>query len=223
MKGKLIVLDGNDGSGKATQTKLLADWLNKEGFLVEVIDFPRYYDNAFGALIGECLRGEHGDFIGLDPKIASTLYAVDRFESKEKIQTWLNQGRIVLCDRYATANMIHQGGKIIDDEERISFVTWLENMEFVIFKIPRPDLVLYLDVPVSISLQNLSGKKESYTKNEKDQHEANESFLENSRKTANWLLGRNLNWNLIECSDGVKMHSLETINVDIITQVKKII
>ncbi|MEK7181986.1 MAG: thymidylate kinase, partial [Patescibacteria group bacterium] len=99
-KGKLIVIDGTDGSGKATQTDLLLKRFKKEGLLVKKLDFPRYEDNFFGKFIGECLAGEHGDFVSLDPRIASSLYAFDRFETKPLIEKWLSAGYTVILDRY---------------------------------------------------------------------------------------------------------------------------
>ncbi|MEK6820941.1 MAG: thymidylate kinase, partial [archaeon] len=117
-KGKLIVLDGIDGSGKATQVKLLAEKFKRLGIPTKVIDFPRYYDNFFGKLIGEYLSGQYGDFIQTDPRVASVLYAADRFESCEQIKDWLGKGFVVIADRYASANQIHQGGKIGQPKRR---------------------------------------------------------------------------------------------------------
>ncbi|PIR04899.1 MAG: thymidylate kinase, partial [Candidatus Liptonbacteria bacterium CG11_big_fil_rev_8_21_14_0_20_35_14] len=147
-KGKLIVIDGIDGSGKATQIKLLETRLKKEKIKVKTIDFPRYQDNFFGKLIGKYLSGIYGDFIKVAPRLASVLYAADRFESSQQIQNWLNLGFTVLADRYATANQIHQGGKISNLKERKDFLKWLDTMEYEIFKIPKPDLVIYLDLPL---------------------------------------------------------------------------
>ena len=149
--GKLIVIDGIDGSGKATQVRLLKERLVKEKIKVKTIDFPRYYDNFFGKLIGEYLAGQYGDFSEVDPRLASVLYAADRFESSTDIKKWLDAGYIVLADRYVSANQIHQGGKIADPKKRKDFFTFLDTMEHGVFKIPRPDVVVYLDVPFEIS------------------------------------------------------------------------
>src|SRR3989338_976953 len=129
-KGTLIVIDGTDGSGKATQTELLVKRLIQTGLKVRKIDFPQYTQNMFGRLIRECLDGKHGDFIAMDPRIASTLYAVDRFESAKEIMAWIDEGYVVVTDRYVSANQIHQGGKIKDDILRKEFIEWLETMEF---------------------------------------------------------------------------------------------
>src|SRR4051812_35712095 len=111
-KGLFIVFDGNDGSGKATQSKLLAEYFGSLGHPHLKLDFPGYDRNFFGAFLGECLAGAHGDFVHLDPKIASSLYALDRLESTKAIHDALGAGSIVLADRFASSNQIHQGGKI---------------------------------------------------------------------------------------------------------------
>lgn len=205
-KGKLIVIDGIDGSGKATQTALLAKRLKKTGLKVKTIDFPRYYDNFFGHLIGEYLSGKFGDFIKIDPRIASVLYAADRFESSEKIKGWLEQGCIVLSDRYVSANQIHQGGKIRSVASRKKFLDWLEKMEFEIFRIPKPDLVIYLDVPFEISRKWLKDKvtkrSKKYLKGKKDVAEDNLIHLKDSRESALYLHKINKNWRKISCCEG---------------------
>ena len=149
-KGKLIVIDGTDGSGKATQVALLSKRLQKEGYKIKNVDFPEYYKNFFGKFIGECLSDEKFNFINTHPKIASVLYAADRFESKQEIEKWLEQGYVVITNRYVSANQIHQGGKIHSAKERKEFLSWLDQMEYSVFKIPKPDVVLYLSLPISI-------------------------------------------------------------------------
>ena len=123
-----------------------------EGCLVRTMDFPQYGNNFFGAFIGECITGEHGDFLTLDPRITSVLYAADRFESSEKIKKWLNDGDTVVLDRYVSANQIHQGGKIFDTRKRKEFLLWLDEMEYGVFHLPRPHMVIYLDVPIDTSI-----------------------------------------------------------------------
>jgi len=111
-KGKLIVIDGTDGSGKATQVALLVKRLKKEGKTVKIVDFPEYYKNFFGAFIGHCLSEQYYKFLNVHPKIASVLYAADRWESSEELRNWLKKGHIVIANRYVSANQIHQAGKI---------------------------------------------------------------------------------------------------------------
>lgn len=208
-KGKLIVIDGIDGSGKATQTRLLEARLKKEGHKVKVIDFPRYQDNFFGKLIGEYLSGVYGDFIQMDPRVASLLYAADRFESSHIMKKWIDQGYIVLSDRYVSANQIHQGGKIRSAKEREKFLAWLEKMEYSVFKIPTPELVVYLDVPFEISQYWLKQKvakrkKQVYLKNNrKDVAEDNLIHLKDSRNSALSLAKANKNWVKVSCCKGM--------------------
>ena len=110
--GNFLVIEGSDGAGKATQTDLLVKRLRDEGRRVKTIDFPRYRDNHFGKLLRDCLDGKHGDFLKLDPRITSLVYAADRFESSKQIRRWLEEGADVVADRYVSANMLHQGSKI---------------------------------------------------------------------------------------------------------------
>ena len=157
-QGKFVVIDGIDGAGKATQTELLVKHLKQLKVPVRKIDFPGYERNVFGKLIGECLAGKHGDFVQVDPRIGSTLYAADRFESKAKIERWLKAGYVVIADRYVSSNQIHQGGKIKDPKKRQEFLKWLDTVEYTIFGIPRPDLIVYLHLPVALSLKLLHAK-----------------------------------------------------------------
>lgn len=219
MKGKFIVLDGNDGSGKATQSKLLRGHLAEAGIDSIMMDFPAYDRNFFGAFIGECLAGKRGDFLHMDPKIASALYALDRLESSENIRTALEKGKVVIADRFASSNQIHQGGKIADEQERTIFLTWLDKMEHEILKIPRPDFIIYLRVPVEISLKLLLEKRA--TKNQllgagvKDTVEEDRTYLERSHETANWLATHQPNWKVVDCAGGDGIRSIEDIHEEI--------
>lgn len=224
-KGKLIVLDGIDGSGKATQVNLLEERLRKEGVKVKTIDFPRYEDNFFGKLIGEYLSGIYGDFIKVDPKLASVLYAADRFESSKKIQDWLDSGFIVLADRYATANQIHQGGKIDNQKKRKEFLSFLDTMEYSVFKIPRPDLVIYLDVPFEVSKvwlqKKVAQRKKTYLKGRKDVAEDNLLHLKNSRNSALLLQKQNKNWEKVVCCKGMVCLPPEGVHEEVYKIIKK--
>lgn len=215
-KGKLIVIDGTDGSGKATQVARLKDRLANEGHTVESLDFPRYYNNFFGKMIGECLKGDYGDWAHTHPKIASVIYAADRFESSQQINTWLDAGIHVILDRYVSSNQIHQGGKITDKDERREFMQWLDTMEHYTFKIPRPDLILYLDVPIVITQKLLvaKGNKESkeYLGGAGDQHEDDPEHLENAKQSGLKMIAENNNWIKIDCTDGENILPIETIH-----------
>jgi dTMP kinase len=227
-KGKLIVIDGADGAGKTTQFSLLIGRFRKEKKRVKTLKFPQYQDNLFGRLIGECLAGEHGNFAEMSPYIASALYAADRFESKKTLENWLKQGYTVVLDRYVSANQIHQGGKVLDPKKRKKFLNWLDEMEFGVYKLPRPDLILYLDVPYEISqklLQDASlqkqKKKEYLAKGKKDTVETNEKYLRDSRLSAVKMVQANNQWERIQCSKKGELLSREAIHELVWEKVKK--
>lgn len=211
MKGTLIVIDGIDGSGKATQSRLLAKRLKQEGFRVRVIHFPQYEKNFFGNFLGECLRGSRGNFSVLDPKIASVLYAADRFESSELIRKWIRSGYTVITDRYVSANQIHQGGKIADVLERIKFLEWLEKMEYNVFRLPKPNRVFLLDVPVPAAQRLLFGK-------ERDNAEQNRRYQEKSYQCARWL-AKKYGWITISCVRKKKLRDIQDIADEIFEKV----
>lgn len=227
-KGKLIVIDGTDGSGKATQTGLLASRLKKEGRVVKVVDFPEYYKNFFGAFLGHCLSEQYYNFLNVHPKIASIMYAADRFESSKEMKSWLKKGYIVIANRYVSANQIHQGGKIKNTEKRNNFIKWLNEMEYEVFGIPKPDITLYLDLPTRIVLRLLkyresSKMKRAYLKKKKDVHESDVNFLINSRKSAIWLSRFLKNFIKIDCAPKGEILSREIIHQKIYGKVRKVI
>lgn len=204
MQGKLIVIDGIDGAGKATQTKLLLERLEKRGYKTATMDFPQYYDNFFGKLIGRFQNGEFGDAPTMSPYLASVLYAADRWESKIKIENWLDEGRIVVLDRYVSANQIHQGGKISDFNEKKKFLGFLEEMEFKVFKIPKPDVVIFLNVPYEIARRLMDKKKlRNYVKGEKiDKVEKSKSYQEGAYRQSLEMVKNYNNWMEINCVEG---------------------
>lgn len=222
-KGKFFVIDGTDGSGKATQTKLLADRLEKSGHKVKTIDFPQYENNFFGKMAGRYLSGEFGTSSEVSPYLASILYAGDRFESKEQIKKWLSKGFIVIADRYASSNQIHQGGKITDPQKREKFLAWLEELEYEIFKIPRPDVIIYLDMPLEISQKLLkektAQKKKVYLRGKKDIHENDLKHLADAKNSAIKLIKKSNNWIKINCTKKGKPLAVEEINRSIMEKI----
>lgn len=208
--GKFIVIDGNDGSGKQTQSELLRDLLIKRGKKAVGMSFPRYGETFFGNLLKELLAGKYGNFVDLDPHLASIPYAADRWSSSQIINETVKSDGYVVCDRYASANQIHQGGKFENEEERKEFLKWLEYMEFQEFKIPKPDICIYLDVPLEISLELMSRKN-------KDTVENNHRYLDNSRKSAEWLIKQNPDkWIHIKCSHEGKIRTRDDIHKEIV-------
>lgn len=226
-KGKLIVIDGTDGSGKTTQTNLLMKHLGKDGQKVKFIHFPRYKENFFGKFIGHCLSEQYYHWVNIHPKIASVMYAADRWESKDEIEGYIKKGYIVVMDRYISANQIHQGGKIANVKKREAFIKWLAEMEYKVFKIPEPNLTIYLSLPIEIVLKLIKERDykgaRAYLGSKKDVHEKDKNFLKNSIKSALWLAKTHKNWVKIECSDNKNILPKEKIHEMIYKEVQKVI
>lgn len=144
-RGKFIVIDGTDGSGKTTQLELLKSKMISEGHEVEVADFPQYNTKSAG-MVEEYLSGKYGSASEVGPYKASIFYAIDRFDASATINKWLDAGKIVLANRYTSASLGHQGGKISNPLEKKLFFNWLFDLEYKIFEIPRPDLTIILQV-----------------------------------------------------------------------------
>jgi len=226
-RGKLIVIDGTDGSGKTTQASLLMKHLRRDGRKVKFIHFPRYEDNFFGKFIAHCLSEQYYNWVNIHPKIASVIYAADRWESKEQIEKWLRQGYVVVMDRYISSNQIHQGGKISNIKKREAFIKWLAEMEYKVFKIPVPDVTIYLSLPIEMVLKlirdrNYKGAR-AYLGSKKDVHEKDKNFLKNSIKSALWLVKTQKNWLKIECMKKGELRSFLNIHEEIYGKVKKIL
>lgn len=219
-KGRLIVIDGADGCGKQTQTTLLREGLVQKGMQAEQIDFPRYNDNFFGGLLGQFQTNKEMEFSKIHPILASIVYAADRFESKSQIEGWLNAGVHVISDRYVSANQLHQAGKIINEEERRIFMQQLDRMEHEVFSIPRPDLVILLDIPYHISLKLMQEKssvsKKEYSSKKTDWVEQDEEYQLNARESGIKMLS-NESWFSINCSeDGETLLPIEVIHQKIL-------
>ncbi|MEI7513134.1 MAG: deoxynucleoside kinase [bacterium] len=211
-KGKLIVIDGTDGTGKQTQTKLLLERLLGEGRTSHSLDFPQYTQNVAGRLLYEALKeNKHGDFLAVSPKIASVVYAFDRMESSPQIKEWLDSGAVVILDRYVTSNQIHQGGKIADHEKRKEFIKWLDVLEYGVAKLPRPDVVFYLNVPVEVSLRLIHERAEREG-SQPDQAESSEQHLRESQERALSIMSEYPQVEIIDCSENGQIKSREAIH-----------
>ncbi len=225
-KGKLIVIDGADGSGKTTQLELLIARLKKDKFKVKTIHFP-HYENFIGGFIGHCLTEQYYNFINVHPKIVSVLYAADRWESSAQIKKWLDEDHIVVLDRYVSANQIHQGGKIVNPKKREAYLKWLDEMEYKVFKIPRPDIVLYLSVPFEVSFKMMKERNKTSERNyvgkKKDVHEVDIEFQKNSRKSALWLSEKLKNFIKIDCAPQKEILSRGEIHELVYEKVQRII
>lgn len=162
--GKLIVIEGNDGAGKATQAALLLERFRKENLKVSIFEFPQYKKSLGGKLLAEVfksVRSNDYDFANLNPKVASILYAMDRMEIMPEIQQALLENDLVILDRYLSANVIHQGGKIKDDLEKMEYVEWLYDLEYNKLKHLKQDLTILLTLPFEISMKRTKARAES--------------------------------------------------------------
>lgn len=222
--GKLIAVEGVDGSGKQTQTELLYKRLLDEGVKVIKRGFPNY-DSESSALVKMYLMGKFGD----DPKdvspyVASSFFAVDRYA--DYMTDWKKyylDGGVVLVDRYTTANMVHQAGKIKDQVERETFLDWLYNLEFKMYGIPVPDLVFFLDVPPAFQKKIVEGRKNKITGGqEQDIHEKSPEHITESYNSALYV-SEKYGWYRVHCIKDGAMRSIEDINDEIFDRVMELL
>ncbi|MCW8966331.1 MAG: thymidylate kinase [Candidatus Pacearchaeota archaeon] len=217
-KGKIILIEGTDGSGKNTQAHLLLVRLNREGIPCKLMSFPRYHTPT-GRIVGqsylgkekEYWSGESGWFLdadGTDPKIASLYYAADRRAAIKDILKIINSGQNLILDRYYTSNMAHQGGKLETLQEREKMFKWIETLELDLLDIPKEDLTIFLHMPLNVSAK-LREKRENITSEVLDAHEENISHIKRAEDTYCQLAKRS-NWKTIECAPEGNFESLKT-------------
>lgn len=221
--GKLFVIDGTDGSGKQTQFKKLQERLTKEGIDYKTVSFPNY-DSPSSSLVKMYLSGEFGeDPNSVSPYVASTFYAADRYATfKKGYQEYYDNGGVILADRYTTANMVHQAGKITDEKEREKFLNWLFDLEFNLYGLPKPSQVFFLNMPIEVSLKLMKNRENKFSHTqEKDIHERNPKYLEESYNAACSLVEK-YDWNEIKCVDeNKKLKTIDEIHEEIYKVVKK--
>lgn len=217
MKGKLIVFEGMDGSGKATQSKMLFDKLVELGYKVRKVSFPDYDDDS-SALVKMYLGGEFGDKPdSVNCYAASAFFAVDRVASYlKKWRTALDDGEIVLLDRYTTSNMVHQTSKL-PCEEWDTYLDWLCDFEFKKMGLPAPDLAFYLRVTADVS-QRMLEKRYQNDESKKDIHEKDVEYLHNCEKSGMYA-AKKFGWKIIECLDGDSLRPVDDIHSEILKAV----
>lgn len=216
-KGCFIVVDGTDWSWKRTQTDRLAEKLRWEWYEVEKIDFPQYWKPSAWPT-EEYLSGKFWGADDVTPYQASILYAVDRFSAAWKIRKWLEEWKVVISDRYVSANMWHQAWKIADLKERDEFLEWLENLEYWILNIPRPDVqvFLYLDPEISRNLAlkvekpNMDKSKDIHENDANHMRKASEAFL---------YVAKKFNWIQIDCAKDWEMRTIDDIGEELYEKV----
>jgi dTMP kinase len=225
-KGKFIVIDGTDGSGKKTQMDLLVDRLTKEGYKVKTADFPQY-GNWSAEFVSRYLRGEFGTLDQVGAKKASLFYALDRYAASFQIRDWLSQGINVISNRYTSSNKGHQLGKISDSQDKTVFLDWVNDLEYGILGIPKPDLtiLLHMDPLIGQKLVDNKGARE-YTKGKKrDLHEADANHLKNAESAYLFCLNndKSENWKRIVCFEKDKPKQIEEIQKEVYKVVKELI
>ena len=217
----LIVIEGIDGSGKGTQAQQLTERLTATGRRVQLLSFPRYRETLFGHAIGDFLNGRFGQLNEVHPFLASVLYAADRFESKSVLTEALQQSDVVVCDRYVPSNLAHQGAKL-DGAERDELLRTIERIEFDVFALPRPSLVVLLDVPVVIAQRNIAAKKpRSYTDKAADLQEADAAYLQRVRDVYLQLAAADPVWQRVESTRAGEQRSIAEIGNDLWDRVQQ--
>ena len=218
-KGKIIVIEGLDGSGKNTQARLLTEAL-AEKYDIQRLSYPDY-ESQSPALVKMYLGGELGDDpMAVNAYAASSFYAVDRIASY--LKHWkadFENGTNFVFDRYTTSNAVYMLSKLESDEEKNDFLTWLEDFEFNKMGLPKPDKVIYLDMPTEIS-QRLMSKRYEGDESKKDLHEKNVGFLSLCRKNALYAAEKS-GWTVIQCSDGENPYSIEEIAEKVLSEALK--
>lgn len=217
----LVVLEGLDGSGKGTQAKLLAEALVCRGVPLRPVTFPDY-SSPSSSLVKMYLNGEFGaEPEDVNAYAASAFYAVDRFASFRK--GWggdYRQGKLILCDRYATSNMVYQMGKL-PRVEWDGYLAWMEDFEYQKLGIPRPDLVLYLDMPIEVS-QKLLLQRYQGDSGKKDIHESHLAFLRSCGECARYA-GQRLGWKVVSCAKGGEPLPVEEIHRAVLAAVEPLL
>ncbi len=218
--GKLIVIEGLDGSGKSTQLELLNENLKKAGIDCKSVSFPDY-DNPSSTLVKMYLKGDFGKKPGdVNAFAASVFYAVDRYASfKSAWGDYYNNGGTVVAGRYTTSNAVHQASKLPSSEWE-GFLSWLYDFEYNKIAIPKPDKVIFLDMPIEVS-QKLLSKRYEGDESKKDIHESDTEYLDNCRKAALFTANYS-NWEIIPCSVDGEARTIEEISKDVLNTVLKL-
>ena len=220
--GKLFVIDGTDGSGKQTQFLKLKNKFDELGIKYMMASFPNY-ESPSSSLVKMYLSGDFGKHPNdVSPYVASTFYAVDRYATyKTKLEKYYETGGIILVDRYTTSNMIHQAGKIKDKKERKKFIDWLFNLEFNMYKIPKPDKVFFLNMPPKNSSELIKNRENKFSHTmEKDIHEKDTEYMNDSYNAA-VELSKEYNWTEIKCIKDGEIRTIDDIHEEIFEIINK--
>lgn len=215
-----VAFEGIDGSGKGTQAARLRDALTGDGRRVELLSFPRYSETFFGRAVGEFLNGRFGPADAVDPFLISLLFAGDRFESKRVIEAADEANDVLIFDRYVSSNIAHQAAKL-PAERRDEMAAWVERIEYDIYALPRPDLVVLLDLPADEAQRRIAQKRpRDYTDRAADLHEEDAAYLARVRAVYLELASRGENWQVIDSLRDGEPRSVEGIGEEIAAVVR---
>ena len=220
--GKLFVIDGTDGSGKQTQFDKLKERLTADNINFKYISFPKY-ESESSALVKMYLSGKFGENAkDVSPYIASTFYAADRYATyKIDLEEYYNNDGIILADRYTTANMVHQAGKITNVIERRKFLDWLWDFEFNLYKLPIPAKVFFLNMPPEYAIKLIEERKNKITNNDqKDIHERDKQHIIDAYNAAKDLVDE-YGWYEVKCVNNREIRTIEDINEEIYAELMK--
>lgn len=209
-KGKLIVIDGGDGSGKTTQAELLVEYLKSQKIPVKYVDFPQYYKSFHGKTVSKFLQGEFGKIDEVSPYLASLAYALDRASVKREMDEFLATGGYIVANRYATSNMAHQAAKCKSEKERTEYLKWIYELEYKVHKIPKEDIVIYLHVPYQHATE-LMKKRAVQRGIEQDIAEKSLDHQKKSEEMYLLLAKKYKHWKTIECMQNGVMSDRKTI------------
>jgi dTMP kinase len=202
---KFIVIEGLDGSGKSTQLKKLRSYLKRNQIDYEYLHFPRTDSPVFGDLVARFLRGELGDINTVNPYLIALIYAGDRNDAKNMINDWLLQKKLVVVDRYVYSNIAFQCAKLSDQKEIEKLSEWILDLEYNYFKIPKPDLSIFLNVPFEFTKRNLSeqrnGDDRNYLNGKEDIHEKDIDFQNKVRNVYLHEVKKDKNLRIIDCAN----------------------
>jgi len=222
-RGLLIAIEGIDGSGKHTQAKLLEHSLQRLGHSIYSTGFPQY-ESWFGTMVGKFLNGDFGPLENIDPHFTALLYAGDRFEAKQRLESALSTGKLVLIDRYIGSNLAHQVA-LAAPEKRAEFLRWIEHLEYTIYGLPRENLILYLRVPPSQAQKLVALKGErNYTRATHDLQEKSLRHLEDAAEMYD-MLSRSKPWATVQCFDAQTgtLRLPEEISAEVLSAVRSVL
>lgn len=207
----LIDIEGIDGSGKGTQAQRLCERFQQAGVSTKLISFPRYEATLFGGAVGEFLNGAFGGLAEVHPFLVSLLFAGDRFESKELLEHALAEHAVVVLDRYVPSNVAHQASKR-NGAEREELIRKIVQIEYDIYRLPRPDVCLFLEIPVPIARELIACKAaRSYTAHRADIQEADAHYLDQVREVYLTLAAGGGHWRTIHCCNAGGLRSIAEI------------